>query len=49
MPRMIGDIDFWSSQARRTIALGIRRYGLRVLLLLVALRVLWILSVHIFK
>ncbi len=49
MPRMYGDIDFWNLPSRDTIGFAFRRYGLRVFLLLAALRLLWILLAVVSK
>jgi cytochrome c1 len=36
-------MDFWNLPSRHSAALAFRKYGLRVLLFLVLLRLLWIL------
>jgi hypothetical protein len=48
MPHIFGDIDLWNLPSRRAAASAFRKYGLRVLLLLLVFRLVSILYVRIF-
>jgi hypothetical protein len=48
MPRMFGDIDFWNLPSRGKVGLAFRKYALRIFVVLVVIRLLWMLIVRLY-